>query len=367
MFGIRSMRRWTLLAAAVGLVTLPAVAGGAARRDPPARPCLVPGVHRPLDQLWRPDMRAAIRYAHSRTGDIAFAVRTDQNFYGYRPNHVEWSASVLKPMLMAAYLDRRTVANRALNRRDRSLLYPMITRSDNTAATEVLGIVGDGALYALAQRVGMRQFAVASIWGESHITAEDQTKFFLHIGRYIAPRHRRYAMRLLASITPSQRWGIGEVAPKGWKLYFKGGWGSGTGLIDHQVALLVRGCARASIAVLTMYDGSHAYGKQTLRGMFERLLRGLPTGTHLHRNAIPRREGVPLMADVGKLDRDDQKPRQRGDVEEAFEEPEYPSKSGGSECDQNSDGAAGHDPRKGREPTFDAVPRWPVFERRAEF
>ena len=280
-FGAGSTRRGTLLVAAVALVTLPNAAGVAARRRAPTRPCLVPRVDRPLDQVWRPDMRAAIRYAHVRTGDIAFAVRTDQRFYGYRPNHVEWSASVLKPMLMAAYLDRRSVARRALNRRDRSLLYPMITRSDNTAATEVLGIVGDGALYALAHRVGMTQFTVAPIWGESHITARDQTKLFLHIGGYVTPRHRRYAMRLLASITPSQRWGIGEVAPKGWKLYFKGGWGSGTGLIDHQVALLVRGCARVSVAVLTMYDGSHAYGKQTLREIFERLLRGLPTGAGL--------------------------------------------------------------------------------------
>lgn len=102
------------------------------------------------------------------------------------------------------------MAHRALNRRDRSLLYPMITRWDNTAATEVLGIVGDGALYALAQRVGMTQFAVAPIWGESHITAREQTEFFLHIGRYIARRHRRHAMRLLASITPSQRWESGK-------------------------------------------------------------------------------------------------------------------------------------------------------------
>jgi hypothetical protein len=73
-------------------------------------------------------------------------------------------------------------------------------------------------------------------------------------------------MRLLAGIEPAERWGVGEVAPKGWKLYFKGGWGYATGLLDHQVALLVRGCARVSIAVLTMYDGSHSYGKQTLRG-----------------------------------------------------------------------------------------------------
>jgi hypothetical protein len=85
---------------------------------------------------------------------------------------------------------------------------------------------------------------------------------------------------LLASIVPSQRWGIGEVAPKGWKLYFKGGWGYGTGLIDSQVALLTQGCVRVSIAVLTMYDGSHAYGKQTLKVIFRKLLRGLPTGPH---------------------------------------------------------------------------------------
>ena len=284
-FGSGSMRRRVLLLGAVGLVAVPSTASSATRRDSRARPCLVPGIGRPLDQVWRPDMRAAIRYAHIRAGDIAFAVRTSEHFYGYRPHHVEWSASVLKPMLMAAYLDRRSVAHRALNRRDRSLLYPMITRSDNTAATEVLGIVGDGALYSLAHRVGMTQFAVAPIWGESHITARDQTKFFLRIGRYVTQRHRRYAMRLLASITPPQRWGIGEVAPKGWKLYFKGGWGSGTGLIDHQVALLVRGCSRVSIAVLTMYDGSHSYGKQTLREMFRRLLRGLPRGAHRRRPA----------------------------------------------------------------------------------
>jgi hypothetical protein len=120
----------------------------------------------------------------------------------------------------------------------------------------------------------------APIWGESLITARDQTKFFLHIDSFIVPRHRAYALQLLNSVTPSQRWGVGQVAPKGWKLYFKGGWGSGTGLIDNQVALFTRGCARVSIAVLTMDDGSHNYGKETLRQIFWRLLRRLPTGRH---------------------------------------------------------------------------------------
>jgi hypothetical protein len=251
-------------------------AGASAARAP--KQCLVPGVGKPLGDVWHPDLRAARAYKRTRIGDIAFAVRTERRFWSYRPDHVEWSASVLKAMLLVAYLDRPSVAHRDLNSGDRALLDPMIEESDNDAATEVRSIVGNSGLSALAHRVGMTSFEPAAIWGESHITARDQTKFFLHIDSFVPPLHRAYALRLLASVTPSQRWGIGEVAPKGWKLYFKGGWGSGTGLIDHQVALLVRGCARVSVAVLTMDDGSHAYGKDTLKGMFSRLLRGLPTG-----------------------------------------------------------------------------------------
>jgi hypothetical protein len=270
------------LIAAVSAVGVPAMrAWGRTTPRPAARAasagCLVPGVGKPLDQIWRPHMLAAIGYQRQRTGDVAFAVRTQGAFYGYRPDHEEWSASVLKAMLMVAYLDRPSVAGRPLDAYDNSLLYPMITESENAPANLLDVLIGDGGLEALAARVGMTSFhPTMPIWGESEITPRDQTKFFLNIDRYIVPRHRAYALHLLASITPSERWGIGEVAPRGWRLYFKGGWGSGTGLIDNQVALLTRGCARVSIAVLTMDDGSHAYGKQTLEGVFRRLLEGLP-------------------------------------------------------------------------------------------
>jgi hypothetical protein len=82
-------------------------------------------------------------------------------------------------------------------------------------------------------------------------------------------------MRLLRSIVPSQRWGIAQAAPRHWRLYFKGGWGSGRGLLDHQAALLERGHRRVAVAIMTQSDGSHAYGKATLRGLAARLLRGL--------------------------------------------------------------------------------------------
>jgi hypothetical protein len=261
----------------LALVSSPAASAGT--KFQAAGPgCPRSGVERPTAQRWRSNIRSAIAYSRDRRGDVAFAVRTADGFFGYRPDHGEWSASVLKAMLLVAYLDRPSVAHRALRAADEALLNPMIRRSDNEAADRVDEIVGAGGLRALAHEVGMSRFAPAEpIWGESQITPRDQTKFFLHIDNRIAPRHRAYAMHLLASIVPSQRWGIGEVAPGGWRLYFKGGWGSGTGLIDNQVALLVRGCRRISIAVLTMHDGSHAYGKQSLKAIFRILLQGVPT------------------------------------------------------------------------------------------
>ncbi|HEX3690392.1 MAG TPA: DUF2817 domain-containing protein [Solirubrobacteraceae bacterium] len=263
-----------------------AVLGGAALTPAanahPAARCRVPATSRTIDQLWHPDMSAAIAYARSRVGDIAFAVRTPDRFYGYRPDHEEWSASVVKAMLLVTYLDSAPVRDRALTERDTSILGPMIRISDNDDAQIIFDTVGQAGLSALAGRVGMTHFATNPVWGETHVSPRDQTRFFLHIDGYVVARHRSYAMRLLRSISAADRWGIGELPLPGWKLYFKGGWGYGTGLEDHQVVLLTRGCARVSLAVLTMYDGSHPYGKETLKGIFQRLLRGFPTVRRSH-------------------------------------------------------------------------------------
>jgi hypothetical protein len=271
--------RVTATVAAVVVAAMVAVipALGRAAAVPARGRCVVPGTDRTIDQLWRPDMNAAIAYARGRTGDIAFAVRTAARFDGYRADHQEWSASVVKAMLLVSYLDLPSVRGRALGPGERSVLAPMIRASNNEDAQQIFDTVGQGSLSALARRVGMTHFATNPVWGETQITPRDQARFFVGIDGFVAARHRSYAMRLLRSVIPSQRWGIGELAPDGWKLYFKGGWGYGTGLVDHQVALLVRGCARVSIAVLSMDDGSHAYGKQTLKGIFARLLDRFPT------------------------------------------------------------------------------------------
>jgi beta-lactamase class A len=225
---------------------------------------------------WRPATRAATDYIHSRAGQVSFAVRTERHLWGYKRTRGVHSASVVKALLLVAYLDDPRVRHRPLTAADHRLIDPMIRRSDNAAATKVLGFVGAHRVQQTARRVGMRRFRLNPfVWGGSRIDASDQTRFFLHYGARVVARHRATAMHLLRTIVPEQRWGIGRVRPDGWRLYFKGGWGSGAGLVDHQVALLTHGRDRVAVAVLTTGNPNHAYGQQTLRGVFARLLRGL--------------------------------------------------------------------------------------------
>lgn len=224
---------------------------------------------------WHPDMAAARRYAHRREGDIAFAVIDQRGrYYGYRAATTAPAASVFKVMLLASFLRMRD--GRGLSARDRALLAPMIRRSDSVAATTVRDMVGRRRIERLARAGGMRDFVYHWVWGESRTSPRDQVRFMDHLMSFIPRGHRPYARYLLSHVIRSQRWGIGRVVPCGWRLYLKGGWGSGTGLVDHQVALLRKGRERIALALFTQFDPSHAYGKRTLRGLASRLLQGLP-------------------------------------------------------------------------------------------
>ena len=225
---------------------------------------------------WRPDVGAAARYAAARAGDVSFAVRTERRAWSWRGTTTYRSASVVKAMLLIAYLRRPDVRDRALRADEKALLDPMVTRSDNGAADRVHALVGLGRLSALARRAGMRGFVPHVVWGGSTITADDQARLFLRIDRLAPRRHRAYALRLLRGVIGEQRWGIAAAVPRGWRIAFKGGWGRGvTRQVDHQAALLTRHELRLSVAVLTGDNPSHGYGAATLEGVAERLLRRL--------------------------------------------------------------------------------------------
>jgi beta-lactamase family protein len=227
---------------------------------------------------WRPDFSDAVRYAKQREGRTSIAViDADRRFYGYRARHRAPSASVFKAMLLAAYLRKGGVRHRALRTWETRLLSPMIRRSDNAAASRVLGLVGARAIERLARRAGMRGFRLVwDPWGLTQTTARDQARFFYRFERLLPRRHRDYARRLLRRIVRRQRWGIARLELRPWRLFFKGGWGSGTGWVCHQVAWIERRHQRIALAILIQHSPSHRYGAETLRGISARLLRRLP-------------------------------------------------------------------------------------------
>jgi beta-lactamase class A len=227
---------------------------------------------------WRPTLDAAIEYAQGRAGSISFAaIGTGGHLHGYRGATTVPMVSVIKVMFLVAYLRMPSVRERDLRDSERAMLGPMIRRSDNTAATQIANIVGPSRMYRLARRAEMRDFSYTRPWGSSRTSARDQARFLFELRTHIPRRHRAYAFRLLANIVDSQRWGIGRVATPGWRKLFKGGWGSGSGAVDHQVVQLRRrDGTHVSVAVMTTGSPSHDYAKRTLRRVFGKLLADLP-------------------------------------------------------------------------------------------
>src|SRR4051794_37259056 len=227
---------------------------------------------------WAPGTDAAKAYIATRAGQVSFTVIGPKGgTYGYRGWRAVPLASTVKVMFMVAYLRLPSVRDRDLRDSDRELLGPMIKRSDNTAATRVSEIVGGRRLYRLAHAAGMGHFHfVPHPWGLSSDTSGEEARFMFHLERFIPARHVAYARYLLAHITPSQRWGIGRLHHEKWRLFFKGGWGSGTGAVEHQIAFMERGDLRIAAAVMITNSPSHDYAKATLREVFRRLLLDLP-------------------------------------------------------------------------------------------
>jgi hypothetical protein len=229
----------------------------------------------PPDQ-WRPDVKRARQYSKQRTGDVRFAVIAPSGKrYDFHGGRTAPMASTVKVMLLAAYLRQPSVRAQRLHEQDRDLLGPMIRRSDNGAATRVRDLVGEAAIRRVARDAHMRHFRYNQSWGLCRTSASDQAGFMYRFEETIPDRHEGYARNLLASIVPSQRWGVARARPGGWNLFFKGGWGIGDP-VNHQIAFLQRHDSRVALAILTEGSPTHAYGKKTLEGVASRLLRGLP-------------------------------------------------------------------------------------------
>ena len=214
---------------------------------------------------------AATRWLRSRTGVTALAVvDTSGRLHGYDADEQFVTASVVKAMLLVAYL--RTYSS--LSSEATATLTNMIEVSDNNAAFELYRLLGSSGMYAVAHAAAMRHFWVARDWTYAEITAADQARFFYEMDHLIPARYDTFARDLLSHVAAYESWGIPTMArPAGWTVFFKGGWrGTERGQLVHQVARLERPGEKFSIAVMTDGDPDMDYGIATIQGVAARLL-----------------------------------------------------------------------------------------------
>lgn len=222
----------------------------------------------------RAAIREAFSFAGSRAGAVSVAIVDSRGHsHGLHPDRGYVSASVVKAMLLVAYLrqiDRYPIAA------ERAVLGPMIARSKNKDATEIYRRVGDAGLIALARRAGMRSFSVCCTWTLARITAADQARFFHRIDRFVPRVSRAYAHELLSSVIPQQRWGFARPALlAGFSMEMKAGWRpTPAGRLLHAVGAFERGGRRISLAILTDGSPTHDYAVATVSGIAERVFGG---------------------------------------------------------------------------------------------
>jgi D-alanyl-D-alanine dipeptidase len=261
----RCARRIRILSGGLTTVSVRVRAGRGCRMTRHALPARFP----PTDRI-----RAVRRFLEKRGGVNSWSlVDSWGRVHGFAPHRVYVSASLVKAMLLVAYL--RGIGNRMPDGAERASLGPMITESSNDAADAIYYRVGDAGLYGVAKLGHMAHFSVAGYWGNAQFSAEDQARYFNRIDRLVPQRSRRYARGLLSSIVSYQRWGFSSFAgAAGFRTFFKGGWrGTGAGQLVHEAALFERGDTRLSMAVLTDANPSHDYGTETLRGVAQRVFR----------------------------------------------------------------------------------------------
>jgi beta-lactamase class A len=219
-------------------------------------------------------VRRAWGFADSQPGLVSAAVIDSRGrLRAIRGRRLFVSASMVKGVMLVAYLREIHSAGAELDSEAEVLLEQMITYSDNDSADAIYSRLGDAPIEAAARRAGARTLDVRGYWAETYLSALDAVRFIRSVPATVPATHRAFALRLLAGIEPNQRWGVPEGAGPKWRVWFKGGWRStGLGALTHQMALLRRPGQRIAIAVLTDGMPSMDAGIETIEGITRRLL-----------------------------------------------------------------------------------------------
>lgn len=185
-----------------------------------------------------------------RVSAYAWDERTGCHYWLY-PDRRQSTASVFKVMVMAGTLLEAQEAGRGPTGWEVSQMEPMITESANAPVRALWSSFGGAPWFADQARIfGLEQTITVGDyetgWGATKTSAADQVHLLRQVilghGGLLEPAHRRWALDLMASVVPDQRWGLGTEAPTGSTVFQKNGFA---------------GVTANSVGVVRRADGSH--------------------------------------------------------------------------------------------------------------
>lgn len=261
-----------LLVPAMG-VLLSSPAGAAA--SPAAKP--LPMCRSAANPALAARLTADINAArHGRVSTVAVRVDDPAGGVGCWLNdrrHFD-SASAVKVTILGALLRQALDQHRALTSKEATEARAMITRSDNSAASALWAELGHSYLQHFLNLAGMKQTVLGpdGYWGLTQITAFDQIKLLrllLGPNSVLDASSRAYALRLMAQVIPSQRWGVPAGAPTSLTVHVKNGW---LPRATHGWRINSIGCFTGpgggySIVVLTQDNPTMSYGIRTIEAI----------------------------------------------------------------------------------------------------
>ncbi|GAB3684940.1 serine hydrolase [Actinocorallia lasiicapitis] len=217
------------------------------------------------------DLRRDVdRYLAARPGRAAVQVTdlSDGQTFGHHADEAYVMASVAKIDILVA----RLLTGVRLSPVERRLTGRMIRFSDNKAADALFRTVGDGAgLTAVNRRLRLTcTLAYEGNWGGSTTCPGDQVRLLrvLATGGTVLPLSRAYALDLMTTVAPAQRWGVSAAALPGDRVALKNGWTplkyQGSGWAVNSVGRITGHGHDFLIAVLTSEQPSMSAGIATV-------------------------------------------------------------------------------------------------------
>ncbi|MGL4744648.1 MAG: serine hydrolase [Dermatophilaceae bacterium] len=215
------------------------------------------------------------RYMASRSGVAGLVLRDnrDGRYYAWRPQ-TQQIHSTVAVLVLVAMLRLAQERHQAFTATQQSLAAAMIRTSDQAATTNLLNQVGVAACRRVVTHLGLRDTTVlggsvqrsTTWWGNSVSTTDNLVRLMnaLILDGYLTADRRSYARRLMASVAPSQTWGLGGGAPDDVHVEQANGWGPRPDGYRLVSVGLVWGRGRSyQLALMSRSPAGYRYGQTT--------------------------------------------------------------------------------------------------------